>query len=116
MRSAVLGSRMKPAGLAAGEEAAPVAIWRPFVAASLAAALSGGFLFGSVLFGLRAVGIEAGGWWAAAGQAHGHVQVFGWAGLMVLGVAFHFLPRLRGAPLLWPGAAKLVFAALVGGL
>jgi uncharacterized protein involved in response to NO len=32
------------------------------------------------------------------------MQVFGWAGLFVVGVSLHFLPRLRGAPLVavWP--------------
>src|SRR5262249_7694768 len=36
---------------------------------------------------------------------HGHLQLYGWAGLFVLGVALHFLPRLRGTPLM---GARLV--------
>src|SRR5581483_3061683 len=55
-------------------------------------------------------------WWPAAAQAHGHVQLFGWAGLMVVGVGLHFLPRLRGAALAAPGLAPWVLALFGGGV
>jgi uncharacterized protein involved in response to NO len=63
-----------------------------------------------------ALGVPLGAWWPAVGQAHGHVQVFGWGGLMVLGVGLHFLPRLRGAPLAGAGLAPLALGALALGL
>ncbi len=72
---------------------------RPFVHLSLATALVAGFGLGAAAFGATLLGVPAGRWWPALAQAHGHAQVFGFAGLMVFGVAFVFLPRLRGAPL-----------------
>lgn len=73
-------------------------IWRRFVRASLATGLSAGFGLGGLLFVTLLGEGGAGSWWPAAAQAHGHAQVFGWAGLMVLGVGVHFLPRLASAP------------------
>jgi uncharacterized protein involved in response to NO len=61
--------------------------------------------------------VPLGTWWVAVAQAHGHLQLYGWAGLFVLGVALHFLPRLRGAPLagarLIPWGVGLMSASLV---
>lgn len=57
---------------------------------------------------------------------HGHAQVFGFAALFVMGVAYHALPRMSGAPLahvrlaratLWlqtSGVVLLALAALAG--
>lgn len=92
------------------------AVWRPFVVASVGLGITAGFLLGGALFAARAAGTGAGAWWPAAAQAHGHIQLYGFAGLMVFGVAFHFLPRLRGAPLAFAPAAPLVLALLGGGL
>jgi uncharacterized protein involved in response to NO len=49
-------------------------------------------------------------------QAHGHVQLYGWAGLFIIGVALHFLPRLLGTPLAVPRLVPWILAALVTGL
>ncbi|GIW07480.1 MAG: hypothetical protein KatS3mg060_2285 [Dehalococcoidia bacterium] len=92
------------------------AVWLPFVAAAVAFALVGGFGLGGALFLAIALGLPLGAWWAAAGHAHGHAQLFGWAGLMVFGVGFHFLPRLRGRPLAHPEHARTVLALMAGGL
>jgi len=61
--------------------------------------LGAGFGIGAGSFTAVTLGLPVGAWWAALAQAHGHAQLFGFAGLMVFGVALHFLPRLRGAPL-----------------
>jgi uncharacterized protein involved in response to NO len=83
---------------------------------AVALALSGGFGAGMLLGLALALGWPLGRWWLALAQAHGHVQLFGWAGLMVLGVGLHFLPRLRGAPLVRPGLTRPALALLVVGL
>jgi len=75
-----------------------------------------GFGLGAALFLSVASGASIGLWWPAAAQAHGHAQLFGWAGLMVLGVAFHFLPRLLGVPLQRPEWAHPVLWLLTGGI
>jgi uncharacterized protein involved in response to NO len=88
---------------------------RPFIWAALAAAVAPGFAIGAALFVVLLAG-GAGAWWTAAAQAHGHLQLFGFAGLMVLGVGLHFLPRLRGAPLAWPQLVPWALALYGGGL
>ena len=50
----------------------PPEVWRPFVRASLAVAVVGGFGLGGALFAALAFGWPLGPWWPAAAQAHGH--------------------------------------------
>ena len=49
-------------------------------------------------------------------QAHGHAQLFGWAGLFVIGVGLFFLPRLRGTTLARIELAAWSLACLVVGI
>src|SRR5215467_10810634 len=65
----------------------------------------GGFLLATILTVTYALSIPLGAGWEALAQAHGHLQLYGWAGLFVMGVALYFLPRLRGTPLM---GARLV--------
>src|SRR5581483_4975700 len=71
----------------------------PFLWAATLLALVGGFGLGGSLF------LHQTAWRFPAAQAHGHLQLFGWAGLLVLGVGLHFLPRLRGTRLVAPELA-----------
>jgi metal-sulfur cluster biosynthetic enzyme len=64
-----------------------------------------------------AAAITGGGWgalrgeaWLALVQTHGHVQVFGYLGLFVMGMALHVLPRFKGQR---PPNRRLVFAIYV---
>jgi uncharacterized protein involved in response to NO len=79
-------------------------------------AVTAGFGLGAGLFAVEAARGSIGLWWPAAAQVHGHLQLFGWAGLMVLGVGFHFLPRLRGAPPLPWTWSTIILALYVSGL
>ena len=83
------------------EERKQEPFWRvaPMAKAALLLGACGGFVLASVLTLARAFSVPLGAWWEAVVQAHGHLQLYGWAGLFVLSVALHFLPRLRGAPL-----------------
>ena len=91
-------------------------LWRNYVCASALLALSGGFMLGGLLLLLRAIGARGAVWQAAAAQAHGHLQLFGWGGLMVLGVGLHFLPRLVSVPLTQPRLVRPALWLLVAGL
>src|SRR6516164_4250701 len=71
----------------------------PMLKAALLLGAGGGFVLATVLTLSRLFSVPLGTWWEAVAQAHGHLQLYGWAGLFVLGVALHFLPQLRGAPL-----------------
>ncbi|HEX9134073.1 MAG TPA: hypothetical protein VF844_17410 [Ktedonobacteraceae bacterium] len=75
-----------------------------------------GFALATILTLAQAMHISIGPWWLATAQAHGHVQLYGWAGLFIVGVALHFLPRLRGTPLAVPRLVPWILAALVTGL
>src|SRR5215472_6771279 len=77
----------------------------PVLKAALLMGACGGFLLATILTVTYALSLPLGAWWEALAQAHGHLQLYGWAGLFVLGVALHFLPRLRGTPLV---GARLV--------
>lgn len=88
----------------------------PILGAALLIGAGGGFVLATVLTLTRAFHVSGGLWWVALAQAHGHLQLFGWAGLFVLGVAFHFLPRLRGAGLAFPETVPWLLATLVTGI
>ncbi len=88
----------------------------PLLRAALLLGTGGGFALATVLTLTAAFAISIGPWWSATAQAHGHLQLYGWAGLFVLGVAFHFLPRLRGAPLAAPRLVPWILGTLVLGL
>ena len=93
--------------------------YRLFIATSLALALGGGFML-AVLVPLA----HARGWAALAGvrglsltQAHGQLQLLGFAGLFVMGMALRLVPRVSGRPLTlvaWtPAIAPLVATSVV---
>lgn len=97
-------------------EQRPFALVAPFLGVALLAGAAGGFVFATVLTLSLAFNVSIGPWWAAVAQAHGHLQLYGWAGLFVLGVALHFLPRLRGAPLAFPRLVPWILGLQVTGL
>ncbi|HEX8037087.1 MAG TPA: hypothetical protein VF510_24740 [Ktedonobacterales bacterium] len=103
----MVGVPLRLAGTARQEPFARVA---PLLRSALVTGPCGGFLFAAILTISAAFHLNTGAWWIALAQAHGHLQLYGWAGLFVLGVALHFLPRLRGAPL----AAPQLIAWIVG--
>lgn len=77
----------------------------PVLKTALLMGAGGGFVLASILTLSFIFPVPLGAWWTAVAQAHGHLQLYGWAGLFVLGVALHFLPRLYGAPL---ASARLI--------
>lgn len=83
-----------------------------FIAAALAAALGGGFLM-AVWMPLAATGAVGGQGrvpWLI--QAHGWVQVQGWAGLFVAGMAVRLMPRFAGRPPVGRNVTLPLLAAL----
>jgi uncharacterized protein involved in response to NO len=68
-----------------------------FVGGALVLALAAGFSLGVTLAAARAAGSSLAERWPALVQAHGHVQVAGWAGLFVMGMAYRLAPRFAGA-------------------
>ena len=103
-----------PANARRGQE--PFTRAAPVLSAALLMGAGGGFVLATVLTTTQATRTATGPWWSAVVQAHGHLQLYGWAGLFIVGVAIHFLPRLRGTPLRFPGAVPWVLGSLVTSL
>ena len=99
---------------ATGEDSAADSHLR-FIYAALLFATAGGFALAIWLPVQAALGHMDVSWLAAA-QVHGHLQVLGFAGLFVLGVATKLAPRFGGGRLRGPALVKAAFWCLVAGL
>jgi hypothetical protein len=75
--------------------------------AALLLGAGGGFVLASVLTLTRALRVPAGPWWPVLAQAHGHLQVYGWAGLFVLGCGAALSAAAAGRAAGPPGADSL---------
>ena len=91
-------------------------LYRPFVRWALVAALTLGFSAGAAMLFLSALGTPTGLAWVTHTQAHGVAQVFGWAGLFMMGVAFHVVPRFRNGPIDFPWPQRGVLALVLAGI
>ena len=94
----------------------PRAVYPYFLITSLAVALLLGFTTGSLALASAALGRGLPGVnWLTFIQMHGRLQLYGFAGLFVFGVAYHIVPRFVAVPLAWPRLAVLSFGfALIG--
>lgn len=88
-----------------------------YIASSLALAVGGGFALALLLPLAQTLEWDWGTHWPALVQVHGDLQLNGFAGLFVAGMALRLMPRFSGAPLAHPALARavapLVVAALV---
>lgn len=87
-----------------------------FLRSSLVVALSLGFTAGVLLLLAPLLALPGAAWWAAHTQIHGQAQLLGWAGLFVMGVAYHVYPRFKRTSLAGHGLALASYGALVVGL
>ena len=60
-----------------------------------------------------AVGSERGLWYVTHAQSHGMVQIFGFAGLFTMGVAFHVVPRFRNGSISYPWPQRVTLWSTV---
>ena len=63
-----------------------------------------------------AFSFQLGGGFASFMQVHGHIQLIGWVGLLIMGVSLYFLPRLSGIPIVKPQWPKWILALMTVGL
>ncbi len=86
-----------------------------FVTASLLFGLLGGFSL-AVSLPIEVIVGSVDASWVAHAQVHGHIQVVGFAGLFIAGMAFRLVPRFGGRPkMALPRAEGAVFVLLVLG-
>jgi uncharacterized protein involved in response to NO len=93
-----------------------VAFQPGFIWTALAVALLVGFPLGTHLTFVMGFSFPLGRGFASFVQLHGHVQLVGWAGLFVMGISLHFLPRLAGVPFIRPEWLSRILWLMVGGL
>ena len=48
-------------------------------------------------------------------MAHAEINLFGWGGLLISGMALYLVPRFAGAPLFWPRLARMELSMLTLG-
>ncbi len=73
-----------------------------FIWAALTTAIVAGFAIGAYLAFVIGYGFPMGQGFYSLIQTHGHVQLVGWAGLFIMGISLHFIPRLASFPLPHP--------------
>ncbi len=73
-------------------------LYPPFIWASFLIAILGGFGLAGHLSYVFAYGVSSGPSLLALIQAHGHLQIFGWMGMLLIGVSLYVLPRMTSNP------------------
>src|SRR5688572_22294534 len=120
-----LAGAIQPAAPGARRElrvapAAPLAFeavhrYKPFLLTSLALTLTFGATLGMINLA-RLTTPWFGGLATGAIRAHAFVQVFGFVGLFVIGIALHVLPRFAARPLWRPALVPVVLGLQSGGV
>lgn len=87
----------------------------PFIYAALAFGVLGGFSLAFTL-AIEALLVGVSVSWAVHAQLHGHLQVVGFAGLVVAGVAMKLLPRFGNGTVPRPNEVTAVLWCLGGGV
>ncbi len=91
-------------------------IYRRFVYAALFLTLTGGTAWGAINLTRISIEQKFPQLLAASNQAHGHIQIFGWVGLFIMGVAYHIVPRLKMTQLSGIRAARASFWLMLAGI
>ncbi len=65
-------------------------------------ALGAGFSIAGHLSFVLGLSFRPGPGFVSFVQTHGHVQLVGWAGLLIMGISMHVMPRMAGVPLAHP--------------
>ena len=87
-----------------------------FVRASVLLALTAGFAIAAHLSFTIGFDYQMSKGFYSFIQIHGHVQLLGWLGLMIIGISLHFIPRLAHSPIENPLRLRLILFFLTSGL
>lgn len=87
-----------------------------FIWWALGLAIFAGFALGAHVASVIGLGLSMGNWYYPYVQAHGHIQLVGWAGLFIIGISLHFIPRLAGIPVANPKRIDRILGLLAAGL
>ncbi len=106
-----------PPAPAAAPSQAPT--YRVFLRTAIVLALTLGFTLGATLLWTRVFGMPGGwgfAWWLPHVQMHGAVQLFGFMGLFIMGVALHVVPRLKAVTPFPRRVALRIYGFMLAGL
>lgn len=92
------------------------ALYAPFIWASFMVAVFGGFLLASYLALNMGSGLWPGRFLIEHIQLHGHLQLLGWMGLLLIGVSLYVLPRLTSSPIYIRNSRRWIFVTLILGI
>ena len=73
-----------------------------YIRVALVTAIFGGFALAGHLCFVMGFDRSLGDGYASLIQIHGHLQLLGWAGLFIIGISFHIIPRLSSVPISQP--------------
>lgn len=91
-------------------------LYRPFIRTSLVVAIVLGFSTGAAILIMPLLGIDRSLTWVTHSQSHGIAQIFGWAGLFVMGFAYHVVPRFFSSAIRYPMPQRLSMWLVIAGL
>jgi uncharacterized protein involved in response to NO len=91
-------------------------LYRPFIRASLIVAVVLGFSTGAAILIMPLLGMERSLSWITHSQSHGIAQLFGWAGLFIMGFAYHVVPRFFSSSIRYPLPQKSSMWLVIAGL
>jgi uncharacterized protein involved in response to NO len=87
-----------------------------FIRSALTIAIFAGFAIGAHLAAVIGLDFPLGKGFYSFIQIHGHLQLVGWAGLVIIGISLHFIPRLAGIPLSHPEWLDHILWLITAGL
>lgn len=90
--------------------------YRPFLFASLALGIGGGFMLATLLPLAQTLEWGWGLHWFALAHAHGQLQLLGFSGLFVMGMSMRVAPRFTGRPLPYPTMARAIMPVVASSL
>ena len=87
-----------------------------FVRASILFAITAGFAIAAHLSFTIGFDFPMSRGFYAFIQIHGHAQLLGWLGLLIIGISLHFIPRLAHSPIRNPLILKRILILIATGL
>lgn len=87
-----------------------------YIWVALAAAVFAGFAIGAHLAFVIGFDFPLGPGYYSFIQTHGHVQLVGWAGLFIIGISLHIIPRLASVPIAHPSWVPRILWLMAAGL
>ncbi len=86
-----------------------------FIWVALATAIFIGFAIGAHLSFVIGFDFPLGKGFYSFIQTHGHLQLVGWAGMFIMGISLHFLPRLASVPIAQPQWLNRIVGLMAAG-